>query len=121
MKSRSGCQAGKVIGKLRQCRKPALLYGLEPEMAGTWLRDITEPVLHELGLTFIEMHAARCCVRELTHHYRTRKGSALAEHVEWSLAKYRDRIDACILEQLLVRIDEEVGPRLEAGDASSQE
>jgi hypothetical protein len=112
----------KVLGKLRQSRKPALLYGLVPEMAGALLREVTEPVLHDLGLPFIEIHAARCCVREWGHHYRTRTGSALAQHIEWSLAKYRDQgVNVYVLEQLLVVIDEAVGPRLEAGNASSQE
>lgn len=115
---RSDCCIESVIEKLRQSRRPALLYGMAPEQSEGWLRELSEPLLRAMGLPYMDLHTARCCVRELGRHYRTRFGAPLAEHVEWSLAKYQDLgLGRDVLAQLLAVIDEAVGPRLEVGHA----
>ncbi len=116
--ARSDCCVESVFEKLRQCRRPALLYRMPPESSEVWLRELTEPVLREAALPFVLLNDARNCVREWGRHYRLRFGSDLAEHLEWSLAKYRDRgVSQDILAQLLAVIDDAVGPRMEAANA----
>jgi hypothetical protein len=113
--NRSDCISEDVFERLRLSRRPALLYHYSPDMADAWLRELTEPLLRSSGLPFIEVHTARCCVREWGHHYRTWVGSDLAEHLAMSLAKYRDmQVSQELLERLLAVIDEAVGPKLEA-------
>jgi hypothetical protein len=107
-----------VFEKLRLCRRPALLYGMPPESSDAWFRELTEPVLRDAGLPFMAQHVARCCVREWGRYYRTRRGPELAEHLQWSLDKYRDQgVSQEILEQLLAVLDEAVGPHSEVGHA----
>ena len=95
-----------VFEKLLQCRRLALLYRLATEATDVWLRELTEP------------HAAQCCVREWGMHYRTWFGPELAEHLRWSVDKYRERgVSQETLEQLQAVIDEAIDPCLEASYA----
>jgi len=115
---RSDCCVESVISKLRQCRRPALLYRMAPEAGDAWLQELTEPMLREAGLPFMTLHAARCCVREWGRHYRTRLGPELAEHLQWSFDKYRDQgVSQDILARLLTVIDDAVGPHMEVANA----
>jgi hypothetical protein len=115
--ARSDHRVRKVIAKLRQCHRPALLYGMAPEQGEEWLRKETEPLLSAVE-PFLQKHTARCCVLELCRHYRKLYGPYLAEHLELTIAKFEDMgLNQETLAQLLVAIDEAVGPRLEAGNA----
>lgn len=104
-----------LLEAIRQAKRPGPLFGMAHEQAERLLRDATEPVLREVGLTFIVLNSCRCCIRELCRNYRLHYGGQLASLLELSLHKYHEHheIDMATLGLLLARVDAIAGPAAE--------
>lgn len=104
-----------LLEAIREAKRPGPLFGMAPEQAERLLRNVTEPLLREMGLKFIEVNSCRCCVRELGRHYRLHYGGQLASLLELSIYKYHEhhKVDMDVLELLLARVDAIAGPAAE--------
>jgi hypothetical protein len=105
-----------LLEAIRVVNRPGPLYGMAAEQAERLLRVVTEPLLREMDLRFVEKNSCRCCIREMGRHYRLHYGGQLASLLELTIYKYHvhHEVDMDVLELLLARVDAVAGPSWEA-------